>query len=358
MDKGFFQTLGLVMASLLMFSCSGKKEEKDDRPVVNVVEVKNLNDTDQHSFTGKVKSASEVNLAFRVAGQLTRVYVNQGDHVSRGQCVAEMDPRDYQVQLKATEAEYAQVKADAERVFALYAEGNTTASNYDRAKYGLEQISMKLANHRNQLADTKLYSNIDGFVQAKMHESGETVGAGMPVVSVFGSGDSEVEIKVSAADYTSLSSFSNFYCKFDVTGDDEFPLQVVRTSQEANPNQLYTVRLKFTSSIRGKKITPGMTTMVYAQKTASSHTSEVKLPAGAVMNKAGKSYVFFYVKESGCVKQKEVKVTNIYTDGTYLVEGGLKSGDIVVASGTHHINDGEKVRVMEKPSETNVGGLL
>lgn len=358
MYKGFCQTIGWVMASLVMFSCSEKKEDKDNRPFVNVVEVTDLNGSYLQSFTGKAKSASEVNLAFRVSGQLTRVYVNEGDHVRSGQCVAEMDQRDYQVQLKATEAEYAQVKADAERVFALYAEGNTTASNYDRAKYGLEQISMKLANHRNQLSDTKLYSNIDGYVQAKHHESGETVGAGMPVVSVFGSGDTEVEIKVSAADYTNLASFTDFYCKFDVTGDEEFPLSIIRTSQEANTNQLYTVRLRFTSSISGRKITPGMTTMVYAQKTSSSHLSEVNLPGSAVMNKASKTLVFIYDKAAGCVKQKEVNVTNINKDGTYLIEGGLHSGDIVVSSGVHHITDGQKVRVMEKPAESNVGGLL
>jgi len=357
MTKSTIQLLSFLLI-FLFASCGKKEENKDNRPYVNVIEVKNLNDSDQHSFTGKAKAASEVNLAFRVSGQLLRVLVNQGDHVRRGQCVAEMDPRDYQVQLKATEAEYAQIKADAERVFALYAEGNTTASNYDKAKYGLEQISMKLANHRNQLSDTKLYSNIDGFVQTKLHESGETVGAGMPVVSVFGSGDTEIEIKVSAADFTDLESFTNFYCKFDVTGDEQFPLQVLRTSQEANTNQLYTVRLRFTAPINHHKITPGMTTMVYAQRTSSSHKSEVKLPGSAVLAKAGKTYVFLYDPQAGSVKRKEVKVTNIYTDGTYLIEGGLQSGQTVVSSGVHHINDGQKVRVMERPSETNVGGLL
>ena len=95
MYKGFCQTIGWVMASLVMFSCSEKKEDKDNRPFVNVVEVTDLNGSYLQSFTGKAKSASEVNLAFRVSGQLTRVYVNEGDHVRRGQCVAEMDQRDY-----------------------------------------------------------------------------------------------------------------------------------------------------------------------------------------------------------------------------------------------------------------------
>jgi len=58
------------------------------------------------------------------------------------------------------------------------------------------------------------------------------------------------------------------------------------------------------------------------------------------------------------VKSCPVTVTTVNRDGTMLVEEGLKSGDMVVVSGVHHIKDGQKVRLMEKPSASNVGGLL
>jgi RND family efflux transporter MFP subunit len=284
--------------------------------------------------------------------------VKEGDHVRKGQVVAVMDSRDYRVQLAATQAEYAQVKADAERVMALYAEGNTTASNNDKARYGLEQITQKLANHRNQLADTQLRSTIDGFVQTKFHESGETVGAGMPVVGLFGSGDTEVEIKISATDFANIDKFSDFNCKFDVTGDEAFPLAVTRVSQEANSSQLYTVRLKFTGAIDHKKITPGMTTMVYAERAGGDAAGVVDVPASAVLSEDGKTQVFVYDAKSGTVQARSVSVSAVNRDGTMQVKGGVKSGDQVVAAGVHHISDGQKVRLLQKPTASNVGGLL
>ena len=48
----------------------------------------------------------------------------------------ELDPTDYQVQLDATEAEYQQIKAEAERVMALYKDNGTTPNANDKAVYG------------------------------------------------------------------------------------------------------------------------------------------------------------------------------------------------------------------------------
>lgn len=356
--KNVFCGISLFVCLLSVYSCGSKESSQQDKPMVNVVVAKGLNEVDATTFTGKTKSAEEVNLAFRVAGQIERVLVKEGDYVNQGQVVAVMDARDYQVQLAATQAEYEQVKADAERVMALYAEGNTTASNNDKARYGLQQITQKLANHKNQLNDTKLRSTISGYVQTKFHESGETVGAGMPVVSVFGSGDTEVEIKISASDFSNIERFTHFFCKFDVTGDESFPLNVVRVSQEANSSQLYTVRLKFAGNIDHKKITPGMTTMVYAEVSNTEAAGMVKVPTSAVLEEEGKTQVFVYDEKSGKVNKRLVNVGLLNRDGTVLIETGLKAGEKVVATGVHHIEDGEEVDVLVKPAASNVGGLL
>lgn len=353
--------VNFVLSTILLVgitSCDQKKTSQDEAVTVNLAVAKSINEVDATTFTGRTKPASEVHLAFRVAGQIERLLVKEGDHVSKGQVVAVMDARDYQVQLAATQAEYAQVKADAERVMALYAEGNTTASNNDKARFGLQQITQKLANHRNQLADTHLRSTIDGYVQTKFHEAGETVGAGMPVISVFGSGNTEVEIKISASDFAHIEKFVDFNCKFDVTGDKAFPLSVVRMNQEANSSQLYTVRLRFLEPIDPKKITPGMTTIVYAEVSNDEASGIVNVPSSAVLEKDGKTQVFVYDEKSGKVNARVVTVSSVNRDGTMQVRQGLKSGERVVASGVHHVRDGQSVKVLERPSASNVGGLL
>ncbi len=356
--KNFLSISVVTLFSFVLLSCGGTKQKKAKEPMVQVEEIMSGASAQAMSFTGKTKSASDVNLSFRTSGQIMKLNVREGDHVSRGQVVAVMDPRDYQVQLAATQAEYEQIKADAERIFALYEEGNTTASNYDKARYGLQQISQKLANHRNQLSDTQLRSPIDGYVQKKLHEQGETVGSGMPVITVFESGDTEVEINVSASDFANMDEINNFYCTFDVTGEEEYPLAISNKSQEANASQLYTVRLKFVSNIDNTKITPGMTTMVYAVNNSSDAPVGYDIPSTALLHENGKSYVFVYDEKSSKVKRTEVNVMNINRDGSATVGTGVKQGTSIVVKGVHHIKDGQKVRKMEHPSISNVGNLI
>ncbi len=348
----------LAVSPLLVCGCNEKKTDKTEIQYVKTEVVGSESGMNTLTFPGKTKSADDINVSFRVSGPILKVYVKAGDHVRKGQLLAAMDPRDYQTQLNATQAEYASIKADAERIIAMYNEENTTASNYDKARYGLEQITQKLNNHRNQLADTKLYAPIDGYIQEVMHEGGETVSAGMPIVSMFGSGTLEVEINIPAYDYANRDRMSSMYCKFDLLPEETFPLKLHSMSAEANSNQLYTVRLRFMGHYDRSKITPGMTTMVYVGYDSDSTDVNISVPSGAIFEEKGETKVFVFDPKSETVKSRSVTVKRLHRNGTAEVASGLSDGETVVTAGVHHITEGQKVKPMPKSSESNIGGLL
>ena len=128
-------------------------------------------------FPGRVKAAEEVNLAFQIPGTLLRVHAGQGTSVRQGELIAELDERDYRLRLEAVEAEYESIRAEAERVIALYADSVATPDAYDKARYGLRQIEAKYESCRNQLADTKIYAPFDGIVQRRLFDPPTVVAA-------------------------------------------------------------------------------------------------------------------------------------------------------------------------------------
>ncbi|MBP5479926.1 MAG: efflux RND transporter periplasmic adaptor subunit [Bacteroidaceae bacterium] len=344
----------LMFPAIALYSCGGNSETTDESVYVNVVEAVNADQLGTQTFTGKTKTAEEANVSFRVSGPISRVYVKEGDMVTRGQVIAEMDNRDYQIQFNATKAEYEDIKATAERVIALYKEGNTSAQAYDKARYGLEQITQKFAHHKDQLEDTKLKSPITGYIKEKIHEAGETVAAGMPVFTVAGGSGLEVEINMSANDYGRRDKFTSFSCEFDVMEGETFPLEVVRISNEANTSQLYTVRLRMKGNYDKKKITAGMSTIVKATLEDEDH-GVVNVPTSAVLNKDGKTIIYMY--DDGVARAKDVTVLQLNRDGSSNVKG-IKKGSKVVATGVRNIVDGQKVKPIKPASKSNVGGLL
>ena len=56
------------------------------------------------SGTGQIKPKTYVNLGSNVMGRITNLYVKEGDHVRRGQLLAEIDSRTQQAQLEAAAA--------------------------------------------------------------------------------------------------------------------------------------------------------------------------------------------------------------------------------------------------------------
>lgn len=111
---------------ILLSSCTQRTQEAKGYQTVKIDTIVSADKQTFLQFPGKVKAAQDISLAFRVSGTISKIHVKDGTRVQEGQLLAELDPTDYQVQLDATEAEYQQIKAEAERVMALYKDNGTT----------------------------------------------------------------------------------------------------------------------------------------------------------------------------------------------------------------------------------------
>ena len=69
--------------------------------------------------TGSLKPSLQVNVGAQVNGQLTKLYVKQGDRVTRGQLLAEIDPTLQQNELRKSEAELQSAQAQKQASAAL-----------------------------------------------------------------------------------------------------------------------------------------------------------------------------------------------------------------------------------------------
>lgn len=246
---------------ILLSSCAQRAREAKGHQTVKIDTVVSADKQTFLQFPGKVKAAQDISLAFRVSGTISKIHVKDGARVQEGQLLAELDPTDYQVQLDATEAEYQQIKAEAERVMALYKDNGTTPNANDKAVYGLKQITAKYKHHKDQLAYTRLYAPFNGYVQKRLFEAHETIGAGMPVIAMISGGTPEVEINLPAAEYIRREQFDNYHCTFDIYPGETYPLKLISVTPKANANQLYTMRLQVVPGTRAIP-SPGMNTMV------------------------------------------------------------------------------------------------
>ena len=107
-------------------------------------------------FSGTLE-LTEHALGAKVSGQVASLSVDEGDTIQQGQVLATLD-------------RYEQTKKDYERILNLFKEGGATQQSVEYS-----QLSMN---------DQEIVSSVNGVVLVKIHEVGETVSAGSPIVVV------------------------------------------------------------------------------------------------------------------------------------------------------------------------------
>jgi RND family efflux transporter MFP subunit len=92
------------MAAVLGAGCEKQSEVSIVRPVraVKVGDVAGINGA---AFPGRARAAEQVNLAFRVSGELEYLIADVGTIVNKGDVIARVDPRDFQASVDNMDAE-------------------------------------------------------------------------------------------------------------------------------------------------------------------------------------------------------------------------------------------------------------
>ena len=347
----------LFAAIFLFGGCRQERAQKETVKTVKVTTAVRYGDEKTASFPGRIRAASEINVSFRISGPIVGIHAGEGQFVRKGQILAEMDSRDYIIQLAATEAEYRQIKAEAERIRQLFELQNIAENDYDRAMSALKQITAKYERHKNALDDTKLTAPFDGYIQKRFYDAGETIDAGMSVFSMISAVSPEAHINIPAAVYIKRDRFDAYSCHFELFPDVAYSLELISINQKANLNQLHTVRFRLGKNDGLPALPIGSTIMVTIHF-KQENTEMVSIPTTALFEIDGKPTVWVYDENVGNVNARHIALYEIRTDGTVVVSEGVKSGEHVVSAGVQALSDGEKVRLLPQVSPTNVGGVL
>jgi multidrug efflux system membrane fusion protein len=79
----------------------------------------------------------------------------------------------------------------------------------------------------------------------------------------------------------------------------------------------------------------------------SAHSSELKLPLGAVSASEGQPFVLRFDPASGTVQKRAVKL-GAYSETSVPVLEGIDAQDWIVAGGVHLLRDGQAIRPVDR----------
>ena len=311
----------ILLATLGMAGCSQEKSEVKDviRPV-KVVEIGKVQDTRQLDYSGSVRSRTEMNLGFRIAGKITERLVNVGQHVNSGDVLARVDPSDYELSVKSAEASLDAAERQVETVdlarkraeqlfarnFASKAQLEQATLTYNQAVASRDSARSTLAQARNQVGYADLKASEDGIVTAVAADIGQVVGAGTPVMTVAVDGEKEVLIAVPEMDIAGFKPGKEVKASFWSDAGLVLDGKVREIAGSADPqSRTFAVRVSLPNDPR---VLLGMTASVRAS--FGNGPQLVSIPLSALARKDSQPIVWTVDRGADTVHARPVKVAD------------------------------------------------
>lgn len=140
----------------------------------------------------------QVDIGFRVSGQVTRLLFEEGDKVPEGALMCTLDNTPYDSQLQQARAAAESVKANLDnaeillrRRLELIGSGAVSQEDLDNAQANRDQLAANLlqaeaaiAVAKDNLAYTKAYAPTDGIILTRIREPGTVVNPADPVFTL------------------------------------------------------------------------------------------------------------------------------------------------------------------------------
>ena len=168
---------------------------------------------------GAVHAAARVELATRMAGQVTEVAVREGDAVRADQVLARVDSRDVEAAVARARAGQDEARAalvlaesEAQRAAALFAEAAISPRDHDRAiaardraRATVDAASRGVAAAEAQRTYGELRAPFAGVVVARLVDEGDLSTPGLPLLTVERRDSVRVTVSVSESVATGLT---------------------------------------------------------------------------------------------------------------------------------------------------------
>ncbi|MGN1263803.1 MAG: efflux RND transporter periplasmic adaptor subunit [Prevotella sp.] len=356
-----------IAAAIVMAACNSKETKKDDA-VYATMTVRPVSKTLYANYTAVIKGRQNVEVRPQVSGTITRICIEEGAAVRKGQLLFVIDQVPYRAALdnaianvKSAEAKLATARLNYKSKNELHKEkvvsdyDLTTASNaLLEAQAALEQAEAQEREARNNLSYTEVKSPVDGVTSMIPYRVGALVNSSISTPLVTVSDDSEVYAYFSMTENHILDLLQKDTSMTNIIGKmPSVELQLSNGTRYGHKGRIDAISGTVdtqTGSVSVRAVYPnhegllrnGGSGLVILPLTRENC---IVIPQTATYELQNK--VFVYKVVDGKTVSVPVSVYEVSDGKEYIVESGLADGDVIIAEGAGLLKDGVEVRTKD-----------
>jgi len=296
---------------------------------------------------GLVESDQNVLVSPEVPAKITRIYVKEGQYVSKGQVIASLDGSTANSQIAELQGALGLAKINFEKQERLWNQKIGSEMQYLQAKNQYENIQNSIKTAQTQLGKYSLRAPISGTVDEIMANTGELIG-GMtsgPVARIVNLKDIKIKANVSESYLGKLKKGQTVQVEFPSIGlKMTEKISAVSNVIDAS-NRTFVVYVKPSKNL--DKLKPNLLSMITAYDYEDKDA--ISIPTKLVRTDGERHFVYTIMTngEKRYVEKRYIMIEQQFPSET-VIKSGLAPGDLLITEGVNSVIVGDEVKIISE----------
>ena len=333
----------LFICAVALNCCTGKQEKSTKAPIRVETELLTSGTVDDsHTYVGTVEERTSTAVSFTGMGVVKHISVSEGQVVSRGQLIAEIDDTQARNLLSGAEAQMSQANDALQRYKMLYDAGSLPEVQWVEIKSKVAQAKSQLEVARKNLRDCRLVAPVSGIIGKKMVGAGETALPSQAVVSILDISTVKVKVSIPENEISSIRANTPSLIKVEAIDGTYRGGSIEKGVSADIMTHTYDIRINVANSDR--RLLPGMVATVSFSGVGpdASHKWQTTVPVTSVQKNADGSLFVWTVDKDNRSRRSKVTIGSTHGNRVTLTSG-LSDGQRIITEGYQKLSEGTKV---------------
>ncbi|HPW66114.1 MAG TPA: efflux RND transporter periplasmic adaptor subunit [Salinivirgaceae bacterium] len=335
-------TIGAIILILELNKRSTAKKTKMISDISNAVAVKIMAVSDstysvEFTSNGLLEALQDLPFVSDVAGRIVNIYADEGDYVSSGKVLVQLDSEMLRADVASSEASFESLKKDYERYKSSNAQGGVTDQQLDNIRTQMIAAESRLITGKRRLADASIKAPIAGKIYRRYVEVGSYLNPGAKLFDIIDDSQLKVKSFISEKQRPLVNKGSSVRVVSDMFPGKSFIGKVSFISDKADHSLNFPIEITITEKQEALK--PGTFVTLYFGN--DKMKNGILIPRRAIRGSVQAANVF--VVKNGIARKQAVVTGNMLDENIEILQG-LNPGDSIIVAGLINVSDGAVVK--------------
>jgi len=336
--------LACLLSTVLFTACNSKKEKKVEESKYLVTNPLLMDTSFTKEYVAEIQSVQNIEIRAKVKGFIESINVDEGQHVSAGQLLFTIRPKEYEAELLKAKASVKRAELEMQNVKKLAEKNIISPTELSLSIAKLDEVKADEALAELYVSYTKIRAPFEGTIDRLKFKMGSLIDEGTLL--------------------TSLSNNKSVYAYFNVSEQEYLDYKARAKNEHKNTASLYlannlphkykgqieTIEGEFdknTGSIAFRAKFPNPELLLKHGETGMVQlTVDLKkalvIPQKATFEIQDRFYVFV-VDANNVVKTRSIVIKQKLSN-LYVIESGLSENDKILLEGIQSVKDDDKIK--------------